>query len=126
MKLWRWEYGRQGGGYSKFTLAYSKRLKFDAYILRLPADVEVPAHNDPSPEGYEHHRVNITLRSASEGGVTYMEMPGGTFIRSPKHYRFRPDLMRHYVSRVGRGEVWLLSIGWLRKGGPVAPAAKLR
>jgi hypothetical protein len=115
MKLWRWDSGRQGSGYAKFALAYSKRLKFDAYILRLPVGTHVPAHNDPSPAGFEHHRVNITLRSAAAGGVTQFENPNGAHTPAPRHYRFRPDLVRHSVSRIERGEIWILSVGWLRK-----------
>ena len=119
MKLWRWEHGRQNGGYSKFTLAFSKRLKFDAYIIRLPQGSMVPPHTDPAIEGYEHHRVNITLRSAKTGGVTYFDpYPFATrnfSQRAPKHYHFRPDVLRHYVTAILKGEVWLLSFGWLRK-----------
>ena len=115
MKLWRWEKGRQGTGYSKFTLAYSRRFKFDAYILRLPAGTDVPAHNDPSPDGFEHHRVNVTLRAARAGGVTCLHNADGTLTSPTRRYRFRPDLIRHSVSRIEKGEIWLLSVGWLRK-----------
>jgi len=115
MKLWRWEHGRQGSGYWKFPLAYSQALKFDAYILRLPTGTDVPPHNDTSPAGYEHHRVNITLRSASAGGVTLFDGMNGDPRTATKHYHFRPDLVRHSVSRIEQGEIWLLSIGWLRK-----------
>ena len=115
MKLWRWDRGRQGTGYAKFTLAYSTRLKFDAYILRLPAGTHVPPHNDASPAGFEHHRLNITLRSAAAGGMTYFVNADGTSNPAPRYYHFRPDLVRHSVSRIDRGEIWILSIGWLRK-----------
>lgn len=110
MKLWRWEHGRQGGGYSKFTLAYSTRLNFDMYILRLPKGSMVQEHTDPSPEGFEHHRVNITLRSARTGGCTYFSR-----MRAPLHYHFRPDVMKHHVTAIMKGNLWLLSIGWLRR-----------
>ena len=115
MKLWRWEQGRQGSGYRKFTLAYSKRFRFDAYILHLPTGTDVPPHSDPSPEGFEHHRVNITLRSASAGGVTHFDDPNGASRSPARHYHFRPDLIRHSVSLIERGEIWLLSVGWLRR-----------
>jgi hypothetical protein len=68
MKLWPREKGRQGSGYSKFTLAHSKWFKLDATILRLPTDTHVPPHKDPSLDGFEHHRVNITLRSTRDAG----------------------------------------------------------
>jgi hypothetical protein len=114
MKLWCWERGRQGSGYWKLPLAYSKKFRFDAYILRLPAGTDVPLHSDPSPTGFEHHRINITLRSAKAGGVTYLKSSEGTSDTAARHYHFRPDLIRHSVSLIEQGEVWLLSIGWLR------------
>ncbi len=124
MKLFRWEHGRQNGGYSKFTLAFSKRLKFDCYIIRLPVTSVVPHHRDPAPEGFEHHRVNITLRSAKVGGTTFIacspERPGigprtMHYEEAPKVYHFRPDLYTHFMSAIMKGEVWLLSFGWLRR-----------
>jgi hypothetical protein len=120
MKFWTWEYGRQNGGYSKMLLAGSKRLKFDVYLLRLPTHSIVRPHKDPSPNGYEHHRLNITLKSARWGGVTMIENQDQVvdlldFIEAPKIYHFRPDQVYHYVTTVLDGEVWLLSIGWLRK-----------
>lgn len=115
MKLWTWEHGRQGGGYSKFTILFSRTLNLDMYLLRLPMGSMVQHHVDPAPLGYEHHRVNITLRSAQKGGVTYFEMPNERPVRAPKHYHFRPDIVRHFVTPIMKGKILMLSIGWLRK-----------
>ncbi len=122
MKLWRWEEGRQNGGYKKLTLAFSKRLKFDCYIIVLPKGASAPWHRDPSPEGFEHHRFNLTLRKPRLGGVTnidYHVEQGSTL--SPSYYTpgrwytFRPDAYRHCVSEVIAGSLVLFSFGWLRK-----------
>lgn len=119
MKLWTWEHGRQGGGYRKLTIAFSKRFKFDLYILVVPTGSEVPPHNDPCPEGFEHHRVNVTLWKADIGGETkFVRFPGSlqpSFDIAPRHYHFRPDEVMHFVDRVLLGNLWLLSFGWLRK-----------
>lgn len=121
--LWRWELGRQGSGYAKLLLAQSKRFKFDVYLLSIPVGVEVPRHRDPCTEGYEHHRVNITLRFPRLGGMTIidcvedvgqLEIPRARF-ETRRVYRFRPDLYRHMVTEVRGGKLLLLSIGWLRK-----------
>lgn len=120
--MWRWEHGRQGSGYKKLTLLSSKLLKFDVHILVIPEGVSVPVHRDPSPEGYGHHRVNITLRKPNAGGHTFIEEGVNKSTGQATHkkytdrwYRFRPDRQEHFVTRVLRGELRLLSIGWLSK-----------
>lgn len=122
MKLWRWEHGRQNGEYSKFTLLFSKRFKIDAYIIVIPDGVEVPWHTDPSIDGYEHHRVNITLWKPKHGGDTTIDLGGELGKGMPPNYKnpgrwyhFRPDLYRHCVSEVMYGKLILFSFGWLRK-----------
>lgn len=118
--LWRWEYGRQSGGYSKLLLATSKWLKFDLYFLKLPKGSIVGEHVDPSLPGYEHHRVNIAVRAARRGGVTMIEdhdtvVDLRSYTESARAYHFRPDIQHHYVTKVLDGEIWMLSFGWLRK-----------
>lgn len=119
-KLWKWEDGRQSSGYSKLLLATSKLLRFDVYLLRIHKGGQVPPHTDASKPGFEHHRINITLRAAHRGGDTYFDnfdteswIPKPEL--APRAYHFRPDLIEHQVTRVVVGEVWLLSIGWLRR-----------
>lgn len=115
--LWRWEHGRQGGGYSKLMLAVSKRLRFDCYLIRLPTGSRVNWHNDPAPEGFEHHRINITLRRPRVSGLTLIYDLEGKRPRIEERqvYRFRPDVQRHRVTPIKEGELLLLSIGWLRR-----------
>ena len=117
MKLFRWEHGRLGQGYSKLTLLYSTALNIDAYILVVPTCGVVPHHRDPVPNGFEHHRVNITLRKPKRGGITYIEAgnPGCYEAGQGRMYRFRPDTRTHFVTAILKGQLWLLSFGWLRK-----------
>lgn len=110
-----WKEGRQGGGYRKLTLLNCKRFKFDLHFISMPTGSSVPWHTDPSPEGHEHHRVNLTLRRPRSGGETWIEAPF-VMLRVPRRcYRFRPDLARHCVTPIEDGELWLLSFGWLSK-----------
>lgn len=118
-----WERGRQDGGYDKLKLLESKRLRFDLYLLRFPEGSVVPMHRDPSPDGFSHHRVNITLRFAARGGLTLIaRQPELGQLETPKYryeerrwYRFRPDLYTHMMTSVREGSVLMLSFGWLTK-----------
>lgn len=112
-----WVGGRQGTGYSKMLLAKSKLLGFDLYLIHLPFTCSVPHHTDPVP-GFEHHRVNITLRNARSGGVTYIESTGPA-LRMGRAYHFRPDEQLHYVTPVMKGSILMLSFGWIRKRKPI-------
>ena len=67
--MFKWIEGRQGGGYAKLPIIVSERFKFDIYILRYPPNFALSKHNDPCPDGYEHHRINIRLL----GQATYHE-----------------------------------------------------
>ena len=108
----KWERGRQGEGYLKLTLFSSRLLKCDCHVIRLPQGSRVPPHRDPCPPGYEHHRVNITLRRAKKGGRTFFERPPHPRGRI---YRFRPDVVHHWVTMVTEGSLWLFSVGWLKR-----------
>jgi hypothetical protein len=114
----RWESGRQKSGYDKLLLASSKRLKFDLYLLRFPRDCSVPEHRDPAVPGYEHHRINLTLKKPLHGGEIVVH---GPCIRRlcGRYMRFRPDLYLHWMTSVeyiwNTSHMYVLSLGWLRK-----------
>lgn len=114
--LWRWEEGRQRGDYDKFLLCQSKWLKFDFYLLRFRSGSIVKMHNDSAPVGYEHHRLNITIKRPRDGGVFLVYKPGSADydLVTKRVVHFRPDIQRHAMSRV-TGRAYMLSIGWLRK-----------
>lgn len=118
-KLFRWEHGRQGGGYSKLTLVSSKLLKLDLHLIRFPPNTRAKWHTDSAPEGYEHHRINVTLRRPRVGcgGLTliYDRNYVRPWLATKRIYYFRPDLQRHTVTEVRLGSLLLLSLGWLRK-----------
>lgn len=117
--MWfRWKDGRQGGGYSKFALCTSKHLKFDLYLLRLPTGTEVKPHIDPAPIGFEHHRINLTLRFAKKGGLTLIAKQAEEQCfryEAARLYRFRPDLNVHFLTQIKEGSMLILSLGWLKK-----------
>ena len=110
MKLWRWEYGRQGSGYRKFTLLFSALLNCDMYILHVPKGVHIPPHNDRVPF-MNHFRVNITLR----GKIWMSTKKDEPVFRIGSWFSyFRPDDVEHWAMPVHR-DTYILSIGWLRK-----------
>lgn len=118
MKLWRWENGRQSGSpYRKLPLAWSSLFRFDCYIIVIPAGSFVGRHTDPTVPGYEHHRINVTLRRPAIGGKTSFNKGGYALWEDQpaRCYRFRPDLIEHCVSQCAGGSLVLFSFGWLRK-----------
>lgn len=118
------EPGRQGTGYEKKNLlddAMSARLVkrcwqalgepvlYDAWLLRYPVGSEIPVHTDPSLDGMCHVRINA-MALAGAGGLLYIdgaEVP----LDTGDAYLFRPDLMRHMVTKVERNERLMLSVG---------------
>ncbi len=118
------EPGRQGTGYEKASLldsimgerlvkkclaALGGPLLYDAWVLRYPVDTEIPEHADPAAEGLCHVRINA-LALGGAGGVLYVdgaEVP----LDAGDAYLFRPDVMRHRVTRVERHERLVLSVG---------------
>lgn len=118
IKLFRWETGRQNGGYSKLILISSKRFGFDLHLIRLPHASYVPTHTDPGPQGFEHHRINLTLWRPKYGGETFIALKGRGQAQMKITYRwyhFRPDVQPHSVTDCYGGSLILLSFGWLRK-----------
>ena len=82
----------------------------DAYFLRCGPGVSVPPHTDPSRPELEHHRLNVVLSTAHEGGDVTIDgekvewEPGDALI-------FRPDLSNHEVSTVKSGQRLIWSVG---------------
>jgi hypothetical protein len=117
VRLWRWADGRQGGGYRKLPLLRSRLLRLDAYLLRFPEGSQARWHTDPSPVGWRHWRANLTLRPARDGGRFLWAASMGPRVRRLGPLTvFRPDVTPHALTRVERGSLWLLSVGWLRRG----------
>jgi hypothetical protein len=119
MKWLRWDTGRQLSGYSKMLLAASKLLKFDVYLIKIPVGCGIPEHTDPAAPGYEHHRLNIALKSPCIGtGKMHVKGPAKIFLGG-RGILFRPDLYKHRMDPVdfifSNESMYLLSIGWLRR-----------
>lgn len=110
-KLFRWERGRQLSGYDKMLLCGAIwPLKFDMYLLKFPEGSEIPPHTDPVSNG-QHFRLNIVLKNAVEGGEFICKDP---IFETRRLKFFRPDVSEHQVSKIIKGNRYLLSIGWLR------------
>ncbi len=109
--IFTWQKGRQESGYEKMTLLRSKLFKFDVYILKYPVNSTIKAHTDPVDEIYEHHRLNIVLKKAKIGGV----FSCNDIAKTGRIHYFRPDIMKHEVSKIQLGTRYVLSIGWLKK-----------
>lgn len=109
-KLFRWEKGRQLSGYDKMLLLGSKWfIKFDVYLLRFKEGSEIKPHTDKVDNG-KHYRLNIVLKQALEGGEFICSNP---IYQSSRIKFFRPDTCEHSVTKVIRGNRYLLSIGWV-------------
>lgn len=118
-----WQKGRQGTGYFKKKIFSSAFLKIDCYLLWFPKGSRIPIHTDPVDEHYKHHRLNIVLKKAKEGG----RFIDDSFVRTKLHFSrlrlysgqrliyFRPDVDLHCVTPVKKGSRYVLSIGWLTK-----------
>ncbi|HEX6832272.1 MAG TPA: 2OG-Fe(II) oxygenase [Rudaea sp.] len=110
----RWQKGRQQSGYDKMLLLQSLwPLPFDVYILRFPQGSEIAPHTDAVSSG-RHYRLNIVIKRATTGGEFVCATP---IYASSRIKLFRPDACEHSVTRVVRGSRYVLSIGWIRRGG---------
>lgn len=101
----RWQQGRQGTGYRKLLLARGRR--FDLWLLHFPTGSHVPEHRDAVTRG-RHVRVNLVLRQAASGGEFRCAQPIVDWSRLKV---FRSDLCEHAVTRIKRGNRWVLSFG---------------
>ena len=110
-KLFRWERGRQNSGYNKMLICGAIwPIKFDAYILKFPEGSEILAHTDKVKSG-KHFRLNIVLKNAKIGGEFICDNP---IFETKRIKLFRPDLSEHKVTKVRKGNRYLLSIGWVK------------
>ena len=110
MAFFRWQQGRQKSGYKKMLLATGKWPRpFDLYLLRFDTGSEIQPHVDSVSNG-EHHRVNIVLKKAKQGGEFICE---SALYESSRVKYFRPDLAEHQVTRVAEGRRYVLSFGWI-------------
>jgi len=110
-KLFRWERGRQKTGYDKMLLCGAVwPIKFDTYLLKFPENSEIPNHKDKVDSG-KHYRLNIVLKKAERGGEFHCSNP---IFETNRIKFFRPDISEHSVSKVIKGNRYLLSIGWIK------------
>jgi len=110
--MWKWQQGRQGGGYKKFSIVMTKfPIPWDMHLLYIPSGAEIKLHID-SVEGYKMYRINIILKQAKEGGKFFCP---GAILNWRRIKLFRPDIMSHGVTKVSKGERLVLSVGWCIK-----------
>ena len=110
-KLFRWERGRQQSGYDKMLLCGAVwPIKFDTYLLKFPQGSEITPHTDKVKSG-KHFRLNIVLIKAEVGGEFRCINP---IFETKRIKFFRPDVSEHQVSKVEKGNRYLLSIGWVK------------
>ena len=109
--LLRWQRGRQDSGYDKMLLcgAYWP-IKFDTYLIKFPVGSEIKPHTDKVNSG-KHFRLNIVLKRAQLGGEFICE---NTLFQSKRIKLFRPDITKHAVTKIEKGNRYILSIGWIK------------
>jgi len=87
----------------------SKRLSI--YLVRYPEGHRVGSHFDMVSEG-RLYKMNYVLIKPKAGGQFLCEK--NIFNLFGRLYLFRPDLYQHRVSRIERGNRWLLSFALTR------------
>ena len=111
MNWLRWQKGRQKTGYEKLLLLSAKWPRsFDVHLLRFLQGHEIPPHVDQVDFG-QHHRLNIVLKQAKEGGEFVCQNP---IYESRRIKYFRPDISEHSVGRIIEGSRYVLSVGWIK------------
>lgn len=107
----QWDHGRQMTGYDKMLLAKMDwPVSFDLYVLKYPKGSSINRHTDRVWFG-NHHRINVVLKNAIEGGEFVCEK---AIINKPRIKYFRPDIHSHLVTEVKEGSRYVLSLGWIR------------
>lgn len=106
----RWQRGRQEGGYDKMLLITGLwPVGFDSYLIRYPIGASIPPHTDPVTAA-RHYRLNIVLWRSPRGGEFVCSAP---IFETQRIKLFRPDVSEHSVTRVEGGSRYVLSIGWV-------------
>ncbi|MGB1263759.1 MAG: 2OG-Fe(II) oxygenase [Cognaticolwellia sp.] len=110
-KLFRWQRGRQKSGYDKMLLCGACwPIKFDTYLLKFPEGSEIASHVDQVESG-KHYRLNIVIKNPEMGGEFICSQ---AIFESKRIKLFRPDISAHQVTKVVKGNRYLLSIGWIK------------
>lgn len=110
-KLFCWERGRQKSGYDKMLICGATwPIKFDTYLLKFPQGSEIAPHTDKVGSG-KHYRLNIVLKKADLGGEFICSNP---IFETKRVKLLSPDVSEHQVSKVIKGNRYLLSIGWIK------------
>lgn len=113
-KLYRWEKGRQNTGYEKMLLGFAFwPIPFDVYLLKFSEGQEIPPHTDNVDKG-NHYRLNFVLKAAEKGGEFKCLNP---IYENTRIKFFRPDKSVHSVTKVIKGQRYLLSVGWVTGSG---------
>lgn len=108
----KWVKGRQESGYYKMKIFISGYFKCDMYLLKFNEGSFIDPHIDEVNDKYEHHRLNIILKKAKEGGEFICK---NIIFRNSFLNYFRPDVEEHSVTKINEGTRYLLSIGWLKR-----------
>ena len=106
-----WNQGRKMTHYYKCALFRSGKFKCDVYLLKFPTGSYIDDHKDPSPEGYEHHRINFVLNKNFKGGKFVIKGKA----QEGRIHKFRPDKHKHRVTKIKEGTRYVFSIGYLKK-----------
>lgn len=106
--MFKWQSGRQNGGYLKMPLVMSLLpVPWDIHLVKMPEGSVVKEHTDPF-NGRRMYRLNIVLSEPEEGGEFKCER---TILNWRRVKFFRPDLYRHSVTQVTKGSRLILSFG---------------
>lgn len=104
--MFKWKLGRQNSGYWRKTFVSLKF--FDFHLLKIPEGIEVPPHYDPIKYG-KHFRLNISLTLPTSGGI----VSGEEIFKTKRIMFFRPDIIKHSMSKIEAGESLIMSVGFI-------------
>ena len=131
-----WRDGRQGTGYSIFSLIptwVNRTFRIDVILIRMKQGVEIPPHFDHVPiirkiYGYRvHNRLNVLIRKPSGGGGEFYinallnehtdddDPIYEQVFPNQRIVRFSPSSVEHGVTKIESGTRYVLSFGWLSR-----------
>ena len=108
----KWIKGRQDSGYLKIKIIESTKFKFDCYLIKYPTNSSIPKHTDKVTKDYTHNRINIILKKAKKGGIFKCQKYKTYFFK--RVIKFKPSEFEHSVSKIEKGNRYILSLGWLK------------